>query len=803
MEKVNYIAELLYKCTVPDNKTREAADNEIRNLREQNPIEFLNILYFLIQNSNKVSVESISLAFILARRSFKEATKIKETEDASENYKLISIDIANEFANYLLSFLNCSEPSFVQHASLLFGQIVVYLLNFNENDPILDLICQDIIRFQGSYGYCNALLFILEEYELSQQRQVQIFEVIQKLLFSNDCELKMKSLFIKILGFLISALSNILTDQVQCRNFLERIFSLLHIPELKADVYEYFSNIGLIAPSLFGYMFDLLEQSISDMENNEQNEDVIMSSFHMWKTISDVCYNEMIYTDELISFSQKLIPLFLHYAEMIPDLNTIDTIGDNEVHIEARECIRSFVFALRNPLIQALLQFGSEMICSGSPAKHEVGIFCLSMSVITKDEDIDISPHIVQFIEIIKNGLGGSIRIIDESLKFLNELINYAPELEFYNQFIDVLIQLLETQLCNTSLDVLGSISLASNIDPKNIYKIVNALLSVQSSSSIECCIKFVNNFKENYDFIENIINKTIAIIELCDQNTDIDYLSSLVDLLSALVNYMNTGTLVIVSRLMYELYRSLDLYNCLFLISSIANKTNNSQYMQDALHLVMNHIKDKSETTILVVASAICLFCSKWEITKGYLHEIMQTFYDILNMDMTEIAFDTKTTILEAINGLHVTFPKEIQPYFNKLITIYQAALYNIKDIDEYDKELGTTDSIKLLTAIIESVILFTQEAINSNNVSVQQICIQISFICLQDACELSSMNSLLALEVFELIELLCKFDKSNTRQFIFSNEKLMDLMKEAEMSPDKNVTEKLQTIISILQCE
>ncbi|KAH0793293.1 hypothetical protein GPJ56_002851 [Histomonas meleagridis] len=797
MDAAIQIAQLLYNMTLPDNEILKQANSQIEMLKNKSPFEFVQVLFLILQNSTKFPPQSVMMSLILARVSFLDATKIKKLNDPTKSYLLIPPEFANEFGNFVNMLLSNQDPNVIQHASNLFGQIAIYLLQFNPMDPIVSLICQNIASAQNKLAYCKALLYVVQDFELESQYQVHVFNIVQSVLLSNNSDDNIKSILLQILSQLVSILSTVLLNQEQCRQYVTAIYSLSASEALKSSVYDYFGSITLEAPELLGYILEIFVQSIKDLVST-QDEFVMYNIFYMWEKLADYSYTEGLFQNELANLLPQIMPIFLKFAESIPNPTELDSYEEQcAPHIDSRNCIQSFIFPFHEILIPILFQYVNANISSTEPQKREVSLFCLSTSYIIK-ENRNLFSFVDQCLIFIRNGFQDTIRIVKESLELLKNIISYAPDEKDYSPFIPVLMQLINTPLKPTVLDVFESYLEIEQLGG-NIPIIFQTLLAQQDAASIDCARKFLQKVS-TAEFVQSFIARTIALIEVSvTENDDASYTSSLIDLLLDMINIMKENIVPYfqgIFNLIDQIYKRFEIpsASALRVISCISSIIGDPKFMQYSIEQVMIHMTDENEFMIAAVLSSITNYLSKCKTTENYLHEIMRLLFEMIDKDFN---IDTKTSVLEAINALHSSFPTKFIPFFAKLMNVYKGALENISIINDNDKKDETHLAVDLISAILESLSMYLISAIQLNAQDAVQECIQLSLASIQMASGLSAMNAICVLDIFTLLNQLLDIDQNAVKGFILQCNSLKELLAEARGSANQEILQGLENLV------
>ena len=772
MDDIQVLVNIFGCLTQNDENIRVPAEKKLIELLEKNVVHFTQLILILLQNSSNFPSQIIHAALLYTRRCFRSAMKAKKSNDPSMEYLLIPIEIANNYLEIIFSM--CSIPEVSNFAANLLGQITSYLLCFDPQSPVLSMICQQMNNQAATIPCCIAIQYIFQEIDLDPALQAVVLNTIMPLFNNPNVSFSIKGKLLEVITTMIPNLSSFLNEPNKCENLAQSALSLTEIPELKLASYDFWDEIAFHYPNIFQYAPRIIELSINDLKDPNQDEHVINLILTMWDYIGKVEMKDPeTLSNMLTQVIPVLLPLCLSIAENIFNPQELDKNDDWYPHIAVRECILSLTTAMKELSFDILFSYANQFINSDSSIKREISLFCFETCINSYfDEPTDNWKNIYnQCIQISVQNFGNhSIRVVSQAVRLLNSVIVNDQELMDYTQFVPPLLQLMSTPLADDAKLALESIITTPSFH--NGDEIFNNLLSIENQAAFDCAYKILKSIN-NPNFSQAFLSKCIALCEILaeDQGT-LELLPLSILMAINMIDTLKAEAIQYFGRFLpflMQCYDQLHLPEALRGICSIVHIS--GQHIQYAVNQVLIQLNnDGSYIMKLTAISSISAYLSSCNISQQF-HEIMRILLEMLE---SSLDLSLKDSIIEAINSLHSSFPSLMQPLFERLINICGYFLTNIQRIIDTEEKLAFNINSGLLEEI---KLLFMNGAYNN-----YPILIQMALSGIQNALQINIMKIPCMGDILDLLSILLKINPTETKQYITSNSELNQLLMEAK---------------------
>ncbi|KAJ5075506.1 importin subunit beta-1 [Anaeramoeba ignava] len=371
------ITNLLIEAQNSNYQIRNQAELKLTELKEQDPLLFINLLSNELQNEEKPT-ESRQLSGLLLKSMLVSKDK-KQRILLGNEWISYSEKFRQEIKSSLYQTFNSSIRIIRHTSALVLAEIIlIELYRGYSQDAIVNFV-DEIPKNIGNDFLIESILkcvgFILEDIEdpLKQNESEVLFQVILKQSQSENIEIKKSSLF-----------------------------ALYHLLEF---IDEMISNEEQYQKDLFNIILNEIQN-----QNQNQNEEIYSLSFEILVKISYLYYDILgKYIDQIFKITSliiqkgndniciKSIEFWSSLSAKEKEIEELDFM-DNESN-QSNQQSQNFIRKFSNDLISILLEKieNEEDIDYYELSPTEVSILCLSeIGEIMKD---DILQHITDFIE--------------------------------------------------------------------------------------------------------------------------------------------------------------------------------------------------------------------------------------------------------------------------------------------------------------------------------------------------------------------------------------------------------------------
>lgn len=831
MDPVQILVQIYTFLRSHANEEREPAEKQLIELKTNHANEFIQTNCLILQNADKLPPEILISSLLYTRQSFKKATQVIKSGDKTESYLIIQPELANALIPILFSFF--SNEHLASWASQLLGQIAVYILSSEPENQIFSAICQQISNPSTSLCCCQSIIYILQETNIPTPLQGFLFSTIIPLLANAATPNPIKSQIVLIIDSMVATLQDLIANPGELTKFVTSMLSLTAVPELKSSSYEFWENVASNIPDIISSVPDIFQLSFTDIQQLKQSTDENEMNLLMTiiRFLSHLLKPEFDETDPLlpilIQAVPSFIPVLLEISQNAYNPAALDENEDNYPHIEARNCLNAISMSLPQQSIPILISFAqqlTEQMNKGDPIQNEVLLFVFSIIIDgfnPESPPLDLESYnkmCLQCVQCVQqcceNAATTHPRVLKASLHLLLCLIDNTPELIDFSPYCTFMVAILSNShtnqpFCDDAKDILVHIIQLPtlSLDPALIF---DQLLSFDNVYSLESALEI---FKAKYDndqdqsckgFALHFLPKLIALTEIyltnqqdpeqSDSTVCIQLLPYVLNIIVNLIDMLKMDSVPYLGKLSPMMNFALENFDhpeALKAVCSIAFIT--KQNVTYAATQVLTRLKNNSGTGIedesvdsamrFAAISSITLYLSKCHDIAPIFHELLHTLFELLKDHQTGFRnADLEVATIEAINSLHSYSSELIKPFIPQLVqNVYICInlLTTIED-DEYTGDVR----LSMIAVIMEEIrLLIAHGALEICGTELLEQSLQI----IQFAITSSEMNLKCMEELIFLLIEMFKVVPDQTKQYYNSNEKLQELIHDANENLDE----------------
>ncbi|OHT05005.1 hypothetical protein TRFO_27396 [Tritrichomonas foetus] len=790
MSDIEILANIFGCLINPDENVRVPAEQQLHEIRKTKLLQFIQSVLAILQNHANFPPQIVLSALLYVRQSFGAATKAKRSNDPTREYLLIPLDLSNAYLPVIFSLFQ--NQNFGDYAAKLLGQISAYILSFEPQNQIITIICQQLGNPSFAVHCCTSLEYIFEEIDIELTLQGSIMQAILPLLGNSELPLSIKSKLITVIKFLIPSLPNFLPNESDWANFSQSMLGLTAQPDLKIAAYDFWEDASIHLPQIFNFISNITEISFNDIKTPDQDENLTMSILRLWASLGSCEFKNPGSTASLLQPAiPSFLPLLLSIACNIVDGNSLDKNDDSYPHIQAKDTILAISSALPDQSIPILIQYANQFASSENAIQREIALFCYTTCIdsYSGDNTEEWNNIYQSCIQISIQRFGDpSIRVVSQSIKMVLAVVRNNPELMDFSSFVSPLLQLMATPLADDAQETLSEIVTLPSFS--NQIEVFDKLLSFDTIEALDCALKILKN-SESPEFASHFISKVIALAEIvsADQST-LDLLPIVISMISIMIDLLGSNAAQLFGRLlpfMMQCYTHFSSPEALKTICSIVRHSGQQiQFASTQVLLQLNN--DGSYFMKYSAITSITLYLSKCNISQ-YFHEFMRLLLQLL-----EQPIDTtlKIAVLEAINALHTSFPRQMKALCPRLIPVIGTALATVPLIGIHeDDELAFQMNFALLEAI---KLLFMNGSDDTF-----PVLLQMALNSIQNAVNSSTISKACMADIIDVLEIMAKIKPAETKQYIMTNEELNNLFQEAS-GEDEDLTRAIGELMTMI---